>query len=401
MATSSKGKYGKGGSARPAGKTQGQLYEEAAKRIIESLKDETAPWLQPWDKDKARALIRPQNAITGRPYRGINVLLLMSRGYGDPRWCTFNQAKAKGWNVKKGEKATNIYFFTIREIDKDKIDPATGEKAQETKKIPVLRSYALFNAKQMDNVPEFEAATSGFEPNEAAEAIIAASGARFEHKGVDAFYDPAEDYVGMPPKASFASVDTYYAAAMHELGHWTGHKDRLDRELVAFRDDPELYAKEELRAEIASMMLSADLGLAHDPSNHVAYVKFWIEALEADPKEIFRASRDAEAIRNYLIGMLEAAPDVDPKLIEELRLDETPAEQTVYEGPSPVVDETPAAEAAPAPVAAEAAPEQAGDEPQEPETPQVRPDFDEDSIAAMFGGADEEEVKPRTPKLAW
>ena len=363
MATTAKTKS----KFKTAPKSQGQLYEEAAKRIIESLKDGTAPWIQPWDKDKARALIRPQSAVTGKPYRGVNVLLLMSRGYADPRWCTFNQAKANGWNVKKGEKASNIYFFTIKEIEKNKIDPLTGEPATDIRKIPVLRSYALFNAQQMDNVPEFEAASSGFEPIEAAEAILAASGATIEHRGVEALYDPKEDAVILPPRASFAQIDQYYATAMHELGHWTGHKDRLDRELVAFRDDPELYAKEELRAEIASMMLSADLGLAHDPSNHLSYVNFWIEALEADPKEIFSASRDAEAIRNYLLGMLEAAPDVAPELIEELRSEATnePEVEMITSGPA-------------------------------------NAEVEEDSMAALFGfskppqESDETEQKPRS-----
>ena len=96
--------------------------------------------------------------------------------------------------------------------------------------------------------------------------------------------------------------DNYYATALHELGHWTGHASRLGRDL----EHPfgsEGYAKEELRAEIASMILGDELGIGHDPGQHAAYVGTWINALRDDPLEIFRAAADAEKIHGYVLAL--------------------------------------------------------------------------------------------------
>ncbi|WP_140410188.1 zincin-like metallopeptidase domain-containing protein, partial [Escherichia coli] len=105
-----------------------------------------------------------------------------------------------------------------------------------------------------------------------------------------------------PQQAAFPSADRYYATALHELGHWTGHASRLDRDL-AHPFGSEGYAKEELRAEIASMIMGDELGIGHDPSQHVAYVKSWIKALQDDPLEIFRAAADAEKIQGFVLGL--------------------------------------------------------------------------------------------------
>ena len=105
----------------------------------------------------------------------------------------------------------------------------------------------------------------------------------------------------MPERGQFPSADNYYATALHELGHWTGHPSRLDRDL----SNPfgsEGYAKEELRAEISSMILGNELGIGHDPGQHVAYVGSWIKVLQEDPLEIFRAAADAEKIQAFVLA---------------------------------------------------------------------------------------------------
>ena len=109
------------------------------------------------------------------------------------------------------------------------------------------------------------------------------------------------DEIHLPPKVNFDEPGKYYATALHELGHWTGHESRLNREGGPFGSEP--YAKEELRAEIASWMLGQDIGVRHDPDQHVAYVASWIKALEEDPSEIMRACRDAEQIKEYVLGL--------------------------------------------------------------------------------------------------
>jgi putative DNA primase/helicase len=108
--------------------------------------------------------------------------------------------------------------------------------------------------------------------------------------------------IHLPDKSRFPSADNYYATALHELGHWSGHASRLDRDLI-HPFGSEGYAREELRAEIASMILGVELGIGHDPSQHAAYVGAWIKVLQDDPLEIFRAAADAEKIQGYVLGL--------------------------------------------------------------------------------------------------
>ena len=141
-----------------------------------------------------------------------------------------------------------------------------------------------------------------WEAIERAEHILQASGAKITHAPGDrAFYRPSTDSITLPEKSQFPQPDAYYATALHELGHWTGHPTRLDRDL-AHPFGSEGYAKEELRAEISSMILGDSLGLGHDPEQHAAYVGSWIKVLQDDPLEIFRASSDAEKIHDYVLA---------------------------------------------------------------------------------------------------
>ncbi len=128
------------------------------------------------------------------------------------------------------------------------------------------------------------------------------SGANILHRaGNRAFYRPSTDTITLPLREQFPTADNYYATALHELGHWSGHNSRLNRDL-AQPFGSEIYAKEELRAEIASMMLGEQLSIGHDPSQHVAYIGSWVKALQEDPREIFKASSDAERIVQFLRG---------------------------------------------------------------------------------------------------
>ena len=161
-------------------------------------------------------------------------------------------------------------------------------------------SSVVFNAEQIDPMPEREVRPITWEPQERVRCILDHSGAKLFHdQGDRAFYRPSTDSIHLPARAQFDSVEAYYAVALHELSHWTGEKSRLDRDL-AHPFGSLGYAKEELRAEIASFMLGEELGVGHDPSNHAAYVKSWIKVLQDDPKELFRASAAAEKIMDYV-----------------------------------------------------------------------------------------------------
>ncbi|NCA72026.1 MAG: conjugal transfer protein TraC, partial [Sphingobacteriia bacterium] len=82
---------------------------------------------------------------------------------------------------------------------------------------------------------------------------------------------------------------------------------------------------EELRAEIASLMIGDQLGIGHDPGQHAAYAKSWVQVLKEDPKEILRASRDADKISNYVLGLeKERSPKSIDKLVEVPRVQSQP-----------------------------------------------------------------------------
>ena len=287
-------------------------------KLIEQLEAGTAPWLKPWDPSKAGERGRlPFNPTTGKAYRGANSLWLSlvaaSKGFDDPRWATYRQAEAQGWQVRKGEKGALVEYWKFREevpITDAEGRPVLGEDGQpKTKTValerPKVFRAVVFNAAQMDNVPELAMAPRGYEwdPEERAESILVSSGARIFHDQADrAFYSPMADEIHLPSREQFPDSAAYYSTSLHELGHWTGHESRLGRDLSGGFGSQD-YAKEELRAELASYFLADKLGIPYDPEQHAAYVKSWVRVLKEDKNEIFRASRDAEQITEYILGL--------------------------------------------------------------------------------------------------
>lgn len=280
-----------------------------AERLIEQLRQGTAPWQKPWRPGEPSSFL-PMNPTTGKRYRGINALQLLSQGHSDQRWMTYKQAFAAGAQVRKGEKGTPIQYwkFADERTKKDEsgkpVRDAKGEPVKEQVRLDHARVFyaTVFNADQIDGLPIAPPRPAqAWDAIARAESILQASGASIRHGERGAFYRPATDTIHLPDKTQFASADGYYATALHELGHWTGHPSRLDRDL-AHPYGSEGYAKEELRAEISSMILGDELGIGHDPEQHAAYVGSWIKALQEDPLEIFRAAADAEKIQEYILA---------------------------------------------------------------------------------------------------
>ena len=285
-------------------------HKEVAEQIIKMLESGTVPWQKPWDGDiSAVANSMPFNGASKRRYRGINSLYLSTvaytKGYRDPRWFTYKQVEELGGNVKRGEKAVKVEYWkfthTVKE-DKDGNPLPKEDWIEIDRKVPLVMRSAVFNAEQCENIPELELPKRDWEPLERAETIIKANGVPIYHDGVDRnYYTHGKDEIHLTPMESFPSVEAYYGTALHELGHSTGHEKRLNRTFGKAFGDPD-YAREELRAEIASYMLCGELGINKQASDeqHVAYVGSWIKALKSDPNEIFKASADAENICNYL-----------------------------------------------------------------------------------------------------
>ena len=286
------------------------FHEVVAEKLIEQLKQGTAPWQKPWEPGHPSGFV-PLNPTTGKRYRGINAIQLMSQEHEDQRWMTYKQAAAVGAQVRKDEKGTTIQYWKFSE-EQTKLD-STGKpvldgegkpiKLQVTLERPRVFYANVFNAEQIDGLPPLERKEYSWNAIDRAESILQSSGAVLKHGQENrAFYRPSTDSIHLPGKDQFSSADNYYATALHELGHWTGHESRLDRDMQ-HPFGSEGYAKEELRAEIASMIMGDELGIGHDPEQHTAYVGTWIKVLEEDPLEIFRAAADAEKIQGYLFAL--------------------------------------------------------------------------------------------------
>ncbi|TXI39695.1 MAG: DUF1738 domain-containing protein [Nitrosomonas sp.] len=304
-------------------KSRKAYHEQVAESLIAQLKQGTAPWQKPWQPGDP-VLSFPHNPTTQKRYRGINALYLMSQDYADPRWLTYKQAAGLGAQVRKGEKSTWIQYwkFTDERIRKDDTGKpvlnSDGKPAKETVKLERPRVFyaSVFNAEQIDSLPEPVIEPPTWNPIERAEQILQASSAAIEHGEYDrAFYRPITDRIHLPHKHQFETPDRYYATALHELGHWTGHESRLNRDLV-HPFGSEGYAREELRAEIASMLLGHELGIGHDPGQHAAYVASWVKTLEEDPTEIFRAAADAEKIQDYVLAFARQHELVEQEAIK-------------------------------------------------------------------------------------
>lgn len=283
------------------------FYKEVAEKLIEQLEKGVAPWQRGWS-----SIGKPYNASTGKSYRGANVINLSLSGYEDPRWMTYKQAQEVGAQVKRGEKGTKVQYWIFEEmqtaVDKDgnpKLDH-NGKEILEKVRLerPKVINSVVFNAEQIDGLPPLQKQQGNiWESIEKAEAILKNSGANIEHKFQDhAYYQVSVDKIILPTKEQFKSPEIYYGTALHELGHWTGHSSRLDRDLSGSFGSQK-YAREELRAEISSMMIEMEIGIPHDTDRHASYVKSWIEVLKEDPAEIIRASSDAEKIKDFVLSM--------------------------------------------------------------------------------------------------
>lgn len=323
--------------ARPAqAGARVDVKKEVAQMLLEAMQAGDTPWQKPW----SATAMRPTNLATANGYRGINRCLLglaggaiASRtGIADGRWATYRQAAAHGWQVRKGERGTGIVKVVELGADREVQNAegsrgARGESGEERSDRSrfVLRRYVVFNAQQMDGVPEMEVASGqAFDPMDRAAAVIEAlkakTGLIVVHGGNDACYVPSLDEVRLPHRRSFRDERSYRLCALHEAGHSTLSPKRLDRrEALGQKWGDEAYAMEELRAELCSVFCHAELAVGSGASgrsssdmfsmgdahiaNHAAYLKHWLHAIRADPMAIFTAAKDAELMADYMLGI--------------------------------------------------------------------------------------------------
>ncbi len=247
----------------------------------------------------------PVNAATRRRYRGINTLILgmssLTFASNDPRFCTYRQAAERGWQIRRGEKGTTVHFFKQLTVG-DHDSPDSEE--DHTRRIPLLRSFTVFHASQIDGIPAFVAPTVEEAPwrrPEAVDIILRNSKAVIRIGGDRAFYSPSTDHISLPPESAFKSPQDWASVALHEMSHWAASPDRLNRDLSG-RFGSEAYAREELVAVLSSLIIGTELNLPTDIPNHASYIQSWIKILKNDRREIFRAAAAAQKCADYCLG---------------------------------------------------------------------------------------------------
>ncbi len=286
------------------------IYKRVTDRIVADLEQGELTWLKPWSAGNLEGRITKPLRHNGLPYSGINVLMLwassVEAGYSCPFWMTYRQAAVLGAHVRKGEKGSPVVYAGT--LTKESEGEAEGADL-ETRKIPYLKAYTVFNVEQIEGLPEHYQAKPApvIDPARRirhADAFFAATGADIRHGGGQAYYNGGSDHVQMPPFEAFESPESYYATLAHELTHWTKHKSRLMREFGRKKWGDEGYAREELVAELGAAFLCADLALTPEPGqDHAAYIQGWLKVLKEDSRAIFAAAAHAQRAADYLHGL--------------------------------------------------------------------------------------------------
>lgn len=282
------------------------LYSEVSARILAELEKGAAPWVKRWAATPGRN--HPHNAATKRPYSGVNIVLLWmamnAHDWKAPRFLTFKQALDLGGNVRKGEHGTKVYFVKQLRV-RDTTEPSDSEESARV--FSMMREYTVFNVDQCDGLPANIVtplpipSRNKDQRDPVAEGFLNTTGAEFRENGDRAAYYPGPDFIGMPTFESFKGADHYYATTFHELGHWTGHKSRLDRDLSG-RFGQRQYAAEELVAELCAAFLCAEFSIDGD-LRHAGYIASWIELLKHDSRAFFTAASKAQAAADFLRGL--------------------------------------------------------------------------------------------------
>ncbi|RVE82838.1 ArdC family protein [Sinorhizobium meliloti] len=277
------------------------VYSRVTAEIIAAIDQGAGEWRAPWFHD-GTGIARPTNLASGKRYRGINILALwaagMAAGYADGLWGTYKQWREAGAQVREGERSTTVVLWTEIKSSRQAND---YDRDDDGHRRMFARAFSVFNVAQVDG---YERSVTNILPESQrltdAETFIANLGVKTVFGGAEAYYLPSSDTVFMPEFTAFRDAASFYGVWLHENGHASGAKHRLDRVLTS-RFGSAAYAAEECCVEILSGLILADLGIAHHPRpDHAAYVASWLKVLKDDPKAIFTAASKAQQAADWM-----------------------------------------------------------------------------------------------------
>lgn len=288
------------------------VYENFTQLILDKLEHGVVPWYQPWNSNGL-----PSNYLTKKPYRGINLWLLLSLNHELPFYLTFKQAKELGGMVKKGSKAIPVCYWNFvykhKETGKTIPEGLLGDYPIDTlTKVCFLKEYKVFPIEQIDGI-DWELPEKGGNQSlpvlERCESVYAEmhEPPRLTHEKEEAYYHPSLDLINLPPKQKFKTAEDYYAVLYHELVHSTGHRNRLNRPGVEEIDyfGSESYSNEELIAEMGAGFLCGLTGIqqARLIDNQAAYIQNWISRLKNDKNLLIDAASKAQKAVDYILNV--------------------------------------------------------------------------------------------------
>jgi len=350
--------------ARKTKKARRDIYKEITDRVIASMEsDNIAPWVRPWNRVGPDGGA-PCNAVSGKAYRGVNVLLCMltawERGYTSNKWLTFKQAheiaakaarkaghKVEEKEIKRGRYTKKVYVYAEGENKgktvggvkpgqnksegKGSTDIIFSSRGKKTEKQEdgtekertwfTVRFYQVFNLDQcIDSVREYvegpkkeePADKPEFNPIAACEEICAGFDVTTAHGGNRAYYRASTDAIQLPEREQFKTPEAYYTTRFHEMGHATGHASRLARPGIVQWDGfgSHSYSYEELVAEFTATLLAGEAGIVRTvEDNSAAYLKGWASKLKEDPKLIYNAAREAQKAADLVLGVSFASDE--------------------------------------------------------------------------------------------
>lgn len=274
------------------------MARDYRREVSERLAAQLRAGVVPWSASAAGGGQLPVNPVTGKIYRGGNAIALLTTDYDDPRWCSARQAAASGWQVKRNEMPTVVEFWqyadVVDRVDKD----GNPERVRLPREKPLVQYASVFNAAQIDRIPTLE--------REIDKAGLARAEKILSHVGLPIFhaadqaprYVEVKDAIYLPPREHFTADEAYYSEVIRMLALSAMHPGRLN--MLTLQGDE---ASKTLTASLAAMIGMARIGIFNQVAYDPALLDEWAQLVEKDKNAIYRCSREAERIAEFVLGM--------------------------------------------------------------------------------------------------